>query len=84
MKASSYRSISIYCAGCRTLLYKYRKRGRGGLVKCLEDRILEDHTAADMHCPRCGQEFARLKMYAGRRGHKIIQGKVYVKGMPRK
>lgn len=79
-----YRTISIYCAKCKTLLYKYHKGGTGGLVKCFEDLIVEDNTNGDLKCPRCGQEFARLRMIQSKPAHKIIQGKVYVKGMTRK
>ena len=78
------RTISIYCAKCRTLLYKYHKGGRGGLVKCLVERIVEDHTGGELTCPGCGQEFARARMMEGRPAHKIIQGKVFTKGMSRK
>ena len=84
MTRKDIRTISIFCAACRSLLYKYRKSGRGGLVKCLEDRIVDDRTAGDLKCPHCGQEFARFKMMQGQRAHKIIQGKVYTKGMSRK
>jgi predicted RNA-binding Zn-ribbon protein involved in translation (DUF1610 family) len=78
------RTISIFCAKCRTLLYKYRKGGRGGLVKCRPERILEDHTAGDLKCPQCGQEFARHALIGGGPAHKIIQGKVFTRGMSRK
>jgi hypothetical protein len=78
------RTISILCAGCRTLLYRYRKGGTGGLVKCFVERIVEDCTAGDLRCPRCGQEFARFKMISGRPAHKIVQGKVFTRGMRRK
>jgi len=53
------RTISIHCAGCRSLLYRYRKGGTGGLVKCFVERIVEDRTAGDLRCPRCGNVFAR-------------------------
>ena len=36
------RTIGIHCLKCRTLLYRYRKGGTGGLVKCYLDRIAED------------------------------------------
>ena len=72
--ARDIRTISIFCAKCRTLLYKYRKSGRGGLVKCRPDRIVEDRTAGDLKCPDCGQDFARLAMMGGGPAHKIIQG----------
>lgn len=78
------KTISIFCAQCRTLLYKYRKGGDGGLVKCFVERISEDHTNGDLHCPECGQEFARERMMAGKPAHKIIGGKVFTKGMRRK
>ena len=78
------RTISIHCAGCRSLLYKYRKGGRGGLVKCIVDRIAEDRTAGDLKCPSCGQQFARPIPMGGQAAHKIIQGKVYTRGMGRK
>tara|TARA_A100001037_G_C14743879_1_gene454468 strand:- start:155 stop:418 length:264 start_codon:yes stop_codon:yes gene_type:complete len=78
------RTIAIHCAKCRTLLYRYRKGGRGGLVKCIVDRIAEDHTEGDLHCPSCGQQFAREMNLLGQPAHKIIQGKVYTKGMARK
>lgn len=78
------RTIDIHCLKCRTLLYRYSKGGTGGLVKCYVERILEDRTAGDLRCPRCGQEFARSRMIRGRPAHKIIQGKVFTRHMRRK
>ena len=78
------RTISIYCSRCKSLLYKYHKGGRGGLVKCFVERIVEDRTGGDLKCPGCEQEFARFRMIQGRPAHKIIQGKVYTRGMARK
>ena len=78
------RTISIHCAKCKTLLYKYHKGGTGGLVKCFLERIVEDQTKGDLKCPRCGQQFARLRTIQNKTAHKIIQGKVYTKGMTRK
>ena len=80
----SRRTIDIHCKKCQTLLYRYRKGGTGGLVKCYVERIAEDFTAGDLHCHECGQEFARLRMMRGKPAHKIIQGKVYTRGMRRK
>jgi hypothetical protein len=82
--SAPFRTISILCARCHALLYRYHKGGRGGLVKCVVERIVEDHTAGDLKCPDCQQEFARLRMIEGRPAHKIIQGKVYTRGMSRK
>lgn len=78
------RTISIFCAKCQSLLYRYRKGGTGGLVKCFVEGIVEDRTAGDLRCPQCSQEFARFKMIGGRPAHKIVQGKVFVRGMRRK
>ncbi len=77
------RTIAIHCRRCRTLLYRYRKRGTGGLVKCYVDRILQDHTAGDLCCPKCGQSFARAREIAGKPVHRIIQGKIFTRGMTR-
>jgi uncharacterized Zn finger protein (UPF0148 family) len=77
------RTISILCARCQTVLYKYKKYGTGGLVKCYVERILEDRTNGDLKCPKCGQEFARERMMRGKPAHKIIQGKVFTRGMTR-
>lgn len=81
---TDFRNIAIHCRACGALLYRYRKGGTGGLVKCLLERIVEDHTAGDVKCPGCGQEFARFQMYGGSPAHKIIQGKVYTRGMRRR
>jgi len=78
------RTIDIHCKKCQTLLYRYSKGGTGGLVKCYAERIIEDRTAGDCRCPGCGQEFARPRMMRGKPAHKIIQGKVYTRGMRRK
>jgi hypothetical protein len=72
--------ISIYCAKCRTLLYEYQKEGKGSLVKCFTDRIVKNYTEGSLKCPNCNQAFARLTKIGGRPAHKIIQGKVFVKG----
>ncbi len=77
------RTIAIHCRRCRTLLYRYRKWGTGGLVKCHVDRIIEDHTDGDLCCPSCQQCFARLRSVAGKTVYRIIQGKVYTRGMTR-
>jgi len=84
LREMTRRTIAIHCSGCRSLLYRYRKGGTGGLVKCFVDRIVEDRTAGDLRCPRCAREFARLKTIGGRPVHWIIGGKVFTRGMRRK
>ncbi len=82
--APDRRTISIHCMKCRVLLYRYKKGGTGGLVKCFVERIVEDRTAGDMKCPECRRHFARAISIGGRPAHKIIQGKVFTRGMRRK
>jgi DNA-directed RNA polymerase subunit M/transcription elongation factor TFIIS len=72
-------TINIFCSKCNTLLYKYRKEGRGHLIKCYKSRIAGDYTKGDLKCPKCGESFAREAMIHGKPANKISQGKVYVK-----
>jgi DNA-directed RNA polymerase subunit M/transcription elongation factor TFIIS len=71
--------IKVYCRKCGTLLYKYRKEGRGHLIKCYKSNILRDFTNGDLKCPKCGEEFAKEAIIHGRPANKIIQGKVFIK-----
>ncbi len=77
---NDWYTITIICAKCQTELYRYKKEGGGELIKCYVDNILEDHTKGDLHCPKCNEQFARLAMVHGRPAHKIIGGKVIVRG----
>ena len=72
--------ITVHCANCSTLLYRYRKEGGGELIKCYVSGIIEDHTNGDLKCPSCGQEFARHARIRNRPAHKMIGGKVFVRG----
>ncbi|MDN7125338.1 hypothetical protein [Pseudidiomarina terrestris] len=78
-KKQPLRTVQISCSKCRTPLYKYRKGGKGALVKCFVERIVEDHTEAVGICPNCGQEFARETMMRGTPAYKMVGGKVMVK-----
>lgn len=73
-------TITVQCAKCKTALYRYKKEGAGKLIKCYVDMITQDHTDGDLKCPKCGQEFARHATIHNRPAHKIIQGKIIVKG----
>ncbi|KAA6422001.1 MAG: hypothetical protein FRX49_08019, partial [Trebouxia sp. A1-2] len=70
------KTVKVYCARCQEQLYKYKKGGKGSLVKCFVERIVEDATAGDLKCPECGTEFARPAMIRGKPANKIIGGKV--------
>jgi hypothetical protein len=41
----------VKCQACNTLLYKYRKGGKGSLVKCYLERITADMTTTPCECP---------------------------------
>lgn len=73
------QTVKIYCGKCRTLLYRYQKKGNGHLLKCFQSRILEDHTEIVGQCPECEQIFARETMIRGKAANKIVQGKVFFK-----
>ncbi|MFU8784835.1 hypothetical protein [Aliidiomarina sp.] len=70
------RAVDIFCAQCKAKLFKYRKGGKGALVKCFLERITENYTNTPCHCPSCGQEFARETMIRGTPAYKMIGGKV--------
>lgn len=72
--------IDVVCSKCQALLYKYAKEGPGALLKCYVSNIRVDNTRGDRRCSECGQDFAREAMIHGRPAHKIIQGKVIVRG----
>lgn len=73
------QTVEIVCAKCRTLLFKYRKGGKGALVKCFKERITEDYTPTPCYCPQCGSEFARDTLVRGTPSFKMIGGKVVMK-----
>ncbi|HCE2129605.1 hypothetical protein V3H26_04410 [Vibrio parahaemolyticus] len=78
-KKQPNKTVEIYCAKCKAQLYKYRKGGKGALVKCFKERIVEDYTQTPCFCPSCGQEFARDTLVRGTPAFKVIGGKVTMK-----
>lgn len=78
-KKGPTKTVQIYCSKCRALLYKYRKGGKGALVKCFIERIVEDHTKAACICPECDVVFGREMLIRGTPAYKIIGGKVTMK-----
>ena len=70
------KAVDIYCAKCRTPLFRYRKGGKGALVKCFVERIVADYTEVTCQCPGCGISFARETLIRGVPAYKIIGGKV--------
>ncbi|EGR0300891.1 hypothetical protein FMH07_15110 [Vibrio parahaemolyticus] len=78
-KKQPSKTVEIYCAKCKAQLYKYRKGGKGALVKCFKERIVEDYTQTPCFCPSCGQVFARDTLVRGTPAFKMIGGKVTMK-----
>ena len=72
--------IVVHCSNCKKRLYRYYKASGEKLVKCYIDMITKDYTNGDLKCSECGQEFARNAIIHNRPAHKIIQGKVFVRG----
>jgi hypothetical protein len=78
-KKGPTRTVHISCLQCKTGIFKYRKAGKGGLLKCFLERIVDNYTTTPCHCPGCGQEFARETMIRGIPAYKFIGGKVHMK-----
>ncbi|MFT4929086.1 MAG: hypothetical protein ACI8WB_005216 [Phenylobacterium sp.] len=72
-------AVDIYCAKCKTQLFRYYKGGKGALVKCFKQRISIDYTTQPCICPVCQAVFARDVLVRGTPAFKIIGGKVMVK-----
>lgn len=72
-KKQPIKTVQIFCAKCKTQLFKYRKGGKGALVKCFKERIVEDFTT------ECGVEFARDTLVRGTPAYKFVGGKVTMK-----
>lgn len=78
-KKGPTKTVDIYCAKCRTQLFKYKKGGKGSLVKCFKQRISVDFTDKLGTCPSCQGIFARDTLIRGTPALKIIGGKVFCK-----
>ncbi|MBN2245317.1 MAG: hypothetical protein JW755_05690 [Candidatus Aminicenantes bacterium] len=76
------RVIEVECR-CGQLLFQYYKAGRGRLIKCFIERIMQDNvgvskmtTGTQPVCPSCGKDIGIVKMVRGRPAIKINQGTV--------
>ncbi|PCK09611.1 MAG: hypothetical protein COA42_02935 [Alteromonadaceae bacterium] len=78
-KKGPVKTVDVACAKCGAALFKYRKGGKGALVKCFKERIAKDFTRADGLCPGCGRAFARDTLVRGVPAFKIIGGKAVFK-----
>jgi hypothetical protein len=75
----SVRFIGVYCSNCSTKLYRYRKGGKGSLVKCFLHKIEKDYTIERSVCPNCKEIFARSTFIRNKPVNKIIGGKVFTR-----
>jgi hypothetical protein len=78
-KKAPDKSVNIYCKKCRASLYKYKKGGKGALIKCFKERVVKDFTAVPCICPNCETVFAREMLIRGMPAFKMIGGKVTFK-----
>ena len=78
-KKGPTKTVNIYCTGCKAALFKYRKGGKGALVKCFIERIVKDFTENQCNCPNCQQLFARPCLIRGVAALKFIGSKVTMK-----
>jgi hypothetical protein len=78
-KKGPTKTVDIFCSACKSPLYKYRKGGKGALIKCFKERISHDHTHQPGICPSCEQQFARETLIRGLPAFKIIGNKVWFK-----
>jgi hypothetical protein len=78
-KKAPTKTVDVYCKQCRAQLFKYRKGGKGALVKCFKERIVEDFTKVACTCPQCELIFARDTLIRGTPAFKIIGGKAFMK-----
>ncbi|WP_223788811.1 hypothetical protein [Marinicella meishanensis] len=72
-------TVDVFCSGCKTQLFTYRKGGKGALIKCFKERISKDFTQSPGTCPACDQVFARDTLVRGTPAFKIIGDKVFSK-----
>lgn len=78
-KSGPTRTVDVHCAKCKSQLFKYRKGGKGALIKCFKERIIIDYTLRLGVCPKCEQVFARDTMIRGVPALKMIGNKVHMK-----
>ena len=78
-KKGPVTTVNVHCQQCKTQLFRYRKGGKGALVKCFKERISENFTLEPCVCPTCQMTFAREALIRGTPAYKLIGGKVFVR-----
>ena len=76
-KKGPTKTVDVFCRKCRTQLFKYRKGGKGALIKCFKERISVDFTKVACTCQQCQTVFARETLIRGTPAFKLIGNKAY-------
>ncbi len=45
--------LTIRCSKCKRKLFKYKKIGKGRVLRCWKDRIVEDYTVHEENLIKC-------------------------------
>ncbi len=57
--------LTIKCADCKTKIMKYKKIGKGKVLRCYRDRITRlydyDTEADKLKCGNCGKEIGEIE-----------------------
>lgn len=69
-KKAPERTVEIICSKCRALLFKYRKGGKGALVKCFKERIVDNYCEKACHAPTV---IVSLRVIASSEAHPLIK-----------
>lgn len=78
-KSLPTKTVKVICQTCNFILFKYKKGGKGGLLKCYKERIVQDNTQTACQCPNCNAIFAREALVHGTPAYKIIGNKAFCK-----
>lgn len=50
--------ITIKCSACKSKIFKYRKIGKGRILRCYKKRIMRDYSKHEndkIKCKKCGK-----------------------------
>lgn len=79
---TDYRKIDVDCQ-CGEHLFEYRKRGKGRLIKCFLDEIIDSPLeltglplGTRIFCPGCQKRIGTVQMVSGRPAVKLNQGAI--------
>jgi hypothetical protein len=74
MNANRYapRFVDVFCRGCSSFLFKYRKSSDGPVMKCFIDKIQKSPALTEPVCPQCKTEFGQVRFINGAPAWKMI------------